>query len=75
MAPKVLEKKTRSDIEIFLVAFEAPTIIPAEQNDPNSTNNIPRISRKFQFGPKQIDKPMKANMKAIIFNGFITGCG
>ena len=67
----VFEKKIRSDMEIILVAFDAPTIIPAEQNDPNNTNNIPRISSEFQFGPKQIDKPKKANIKAISFNSLI----
>ena len=71
IAPMVFEKKIKSDIEIILVAFDAPTIIPAEQNDPNNTNNIPRISSEFQFGPKQIDKPKKAKMKAISFNSFI----
>ncbi len=71
IAPMVFEKKIRSDIEIILVAFDAPTIIPAEQNDPNKTKNMPRISSEFQFGPKQIDKPKKAKMKAISFDGFI----
>jgi len=69
----VLEKKTRSAIEITLVAFEAPTIIPAEHNEPKSTKNIPRMSSISQFGPKQIDKPKKANIKANNLNGFI-GC-
>ena len=73
IAPIVLEKKTRSAIEISFVAFEAPTIIPAEHNEPRSANNIPRISSISQFGPKQIDKPKKANIKDNSLNGFM-GC-
>ena len=70
ITPIVLEKKTRSAIEITLVAFEAPTIIPAEHNEPISTNSIPRISSISQFGPKQIDKPKKASIKAKNFKWF-----
>ena len=70
IAPTMFEKKIRSGIEITFVAFEAPTIIPAEHKDPISAKEMPRISSKFQFGPKQTDNPKKAKMNAKIFIGF-----
>ena len=71
IVPTMFEKNIKSGIEITFVTFEAPTIIPAEHKDPISAKEIPRISSKSQFGPKQIVKPKKANTKAISFNGFM----